>query len=112
MIWILHNMLLGCGGSCLNEFAAYHCSQEKANQSLLVHSDGDVGGGKERETERSRDVKREKARQSSGVVYHYSPLPRIFLRDTCFNKTGPILNSNPLVWLASSDNALSNHWNK
>lgn len=27
-------------------------------------------------------------------------------------KTGPILNSNPLAWLASSGNALSNHWNR
>lgn len=27
-------------------------------------------------------------------------------------KTGPILNSNPLAWLASSGEALSNHWNR
>lgn len=45
MIRILCNMLLECGGSHLNEFAAYHRSQEKANQSLLVHSDGWRGGG-------------------------------------------------------------------
>lgn len=93
MIWILCNMLLGCGGSHLNEFAAYHQSQEKANQSLPLHSVGWVGGSKEgasgRGTEGSGDVTREKARQSSGVVYHNSPLPRIFLRDACFNKNRP-----------------------
>lgn len=27
-------------------------------------------------------------------------------------KTGPILNSNPLAWLASSGNALSKHSNR
>lgn len=60
MIWILRNRLLGCGGGHLNEFAAYHHSQEKANQSFPLHSDGREGGGggraRREETERSRDV--------------------------------------------------------
>lgn len=50
-------MLLGCGGSHLNEFAAYHHSQGKANQSRPLHSDvGEGGRRKESETERSGDV--------------------------------------------------------
>lgn len=56
MIWILRNKLLECGGSHLNEFAAYHRSQEKANQSLPLHSDGWRGRSEGRETEKSRDV--------------------------------------------------------
>jgi len=64
MIWILCNMLLGCGGSHLNEFEAYHLSQEKANQSQALQSDGWLGGGEELEAEGSRDVASEKACQS------------------------------------------------
>lgn len=112
MIWILCNMLWGCGGGHLNEFGAYHCSREKANQSLPLHCDGYVGGSVEWETERSRDVTREKARQSSGVVQHNSPLPGFSWGTLVLIKTGSILNSNPLVWLLCSDSVLSNHWNK
>ncbi len=55
MIWILRSMLLGYGGSHLNEFSVYHHSLEKANQSLPLHIDG-LGGGKESESERSGAV--------------------------------------------------------
>lgn len=56
MIWILRNMLLGCGGSHLNEFAAYHQSQEKANQSLPLHSDGGTGDGARRARQREVEM--------------------------------------------------------
>lgn len=115
MIWILCNMLWGCGGGHLNEFGAYHCSREKANQSLPLRGDGYVGGRVEWETERSRDVTREREGEP------FSPLVLSSTTAHCWGfswgtlvliKTVPILNSNPLVCLLSSDSVLSNHWNK
>lgn len=113
MIWILCNMLLGRGGSHLNEFAAYHQSQEKANQSLPLHSIGWVGGGKEREKLREVEMWHERKLVSLRVLFTTTTLCQGFSWGTLvLIKTGPILNSNPLVWLASSGYALSNYWNR
>lgn len=75
----------GRGSSHLNEFAAYHHSQEKANQSGTP-AQWRVGGKERGGRKWNCGTKREKTCQSSSVVYHNTPLPRIFLRDTCFNK--------------------------
>lgn len=85
MIWILCNMLLGCGGSHLNEFAVYHYSQEKANQSLPLHSDGCLGrGGKESNIKKKRF---ERKLVSPLALYTATALCQgFFQRDTCFNK--------------------------
>lgn len=112
MIRILRNMLLGCGGSHLNEFAVYHRSQEKANQSLPLHSDGWRGGRWRDGGEKWRCDRRE----SSSVCRRclpQQPSAKGFPKGTLvLIKTGPILNSNPLACLASAGDALSNHWNR
>lgn len=99
-------MLLGCGGSHLNEFQAYHHSRGKANQSLPTA--GGAGGdrGKRRcDTRESSSV--------SGRCLPQQPSAKDFPKGTLvLIKRGPILNSNPLAWLASSGDALSNHWDR
>lgn len=83
VIWISRHMLLGCGGSHLNEFAVYHRSQEKANQSLPLHSDG-RGGRRARQ----RVLEMCDMRGSSSVRGRCLPqqtsLPRIFLKGHLF----------------------------
>lgn len=63
--------------------------RKQINHSPCIVMGGGEGGRVEAggsETERSRDVtqERERARQSAGVVYHNSPLPRIFLKGHLF----------------------------
>lgn len=73
-----------------------------------------VGGDRARR-ERQREVEMWHERQlvSPRALFTTTALCQEFSRGTLvLIKTGQVLNSNPLVWLASSGNALSNQWNR
>lgn len=74
-----------------------------------------MGGGTEQGEKRQREVEmwHERKLVSPRALFTTTALSQGFSWGTLvLIKTGPILNSNPLAWLASSGDALSNHWNR
>lgn len=98
MILILQNMCPGCSGSHLNEFAVYHYSQGRANQSLPLLSCCLSWRG---QTEQDELETWGKAHWLAGDTRQCSRLPRTFPKESFWKKDEPILNSNPLMHLAS-----------
>lgn len=98
MILILKNMCPGCSGSHLNQFAVYHYSQGRANQSLPLLSCCLSWRG---QTEQDELETWGKAHWLAGDTRQCSRLPRTFPKESFWKKDEPILNSNPLMHLAS-----------